>query len=111
MFLSQNLVPCRYASKPEKWYYMETENNGLKDWLKCRTIGLCMVFNRLLNFHVVRSTRPCQFTPTCFIGKKQYRNLRDGNHLRKYPDYPDPEYFLSFTQKYPDGGDVKLSLA
>ena len=28
-----------------------------------RTVGLCMVFNRILNFHVVRSTRPCQFTP------------------------------------------------
>ena len=26
-------------------------------------VGLCMVFNRILNFHVVRSTRPCQFTP------------------------------------------------
>ena len=26
-------------------------------------VGLCMTFNRILNFHVVRSTRPCQFTP------------------------------------------------
>ena len=36
-------------------------------WLPIRTrlpeVGLCMVFNRILNFHVVRSTRPCQFTP------------------------------------------------
>ena len=79
---------------------METENNGLKEWLKCRTVGLCMVFNRLLNFHVVRSTRPCQYTPTCFIGKKEYRHLRDQSHVNKNPDYPDPEYYLTFVQKY-----------
>ena len=30
----------KYASKPEKWYYMETQGNALKDWLKCRTVGL-----------------------------------------------------------------------
>ena len=27
----------KYASKPEKWYYLETESNSLKDWLKART--------------------------------------------------------------------------
>jgi len=90
----------KYASKPEKWYVMETTKNDLKDWLKCRTVGLCMVFNRLLNFHVVRSTRPCQFTPACFIGKKEYRNLRDPGHVAKVPDYPDPKYYLTYTQKY-----------
>lgn len=39
-------------------YYLETERNGVKDFLQCRTVGLCMSHNRLLNFHVVRSTRP-----------------------------------------------------
>ena len=52
-------------------------------------------FNRLLNFHVVRSTRPCQFTPACFIGKKEFRNQRDASHLRKAPDYPDPKASFS----------------
>ena len=35
----------KYASKPEKWYFMETEKNGLKDWLKCRTVGIlvCLI--------------------------------------------------------------------
>ena len=28
----------KYASKPEKWYYLETERGGVKDFLKCRTI-------------------------------------------------------------------------
>ena len=47
-----------------------------------RTVGVCMAFNRLLSFHVVRSTRPCQYVPACFIGKKEYRNLRDHGHVR-----------------------------
>ena len=59
-----------------------------------------MCFNRLLSFQVVRGTRPCQFTPACFIGKREYRNLRDAGHVAKCPDYPDPQYYLSFTQKY-----------
>ena len=29
----------KYASKPEKWYYMETDSNSLKDWLKRRIVG------------------------------------------------------------------------
>ena len=45
----------------------ETNNFFYPCWLSIRTrlpeVGLCMVFNRILNFHVVRSTRPCQFTP------------------------------------------------
>ena len=79
---------------------LEVSKNSLKDWLKSRTVGLCMAFNRMMNFHVVRGTRPCQFTPACFIGKKEYRNLRDPGHMQKHPDYPDPKYYLSFTQKY-----------
>ena len=47
----------KYCSKPEKWFYMECDNNGLQHWLRCRTVGLAMVYNRLLEFRVVRSTR------------------------------------------------------
>ena len=28
----------KYASKPEKLYYLETERDGVKDFLKCRTV-------------------------------------------------------------------------
>ena len=90
----------KYCSKPEKWYFLETVADGLKNWLKARTVGVCMAFNRLLSFHVVRSTRPCQYVPACFIGKKEYRNLRDPGHVQKFPDYPDPQYYLNYTQKY-----------
>ena len=90
----------KYCSKPEKWYFLETVADGLKNWLKARTVGLCMAFNRLLSFHVVRSTRPCIFIPACFIGKTEYRNRRDPGHLQKFPTYPDPQYYLTFTQKY-----------
>ena len=79
---------------------MEVSKNGLKDWLRSRTVGVCMAFNRILGFRVVRSTRPCSFAQGCFIGKKEYRNARDPAHLRNAPDYPDPFYFLNFTQKY-----------
>ena len=88
------------ASKPEKWYYLEVERNGVKDFLQCRTVGVCMAVNRLLNFHVVRSTRPCQFIPTNFLAHKEFRSKREDGHLAKFPDYPDAEFYLSFYQKY-----------
>ena len=69
-------------------------------WLKARTVGVCMTFNRLLGFHVVRSTRPCVFIPACFLGQKAYRNPRDPAHIEKHPSYPDPQYYLNYTQKY-----------
>jgi len=90
----------KYASKPEKWYYLETQRDGVKDFLKCRTVGLCMTHNRLLNFHVVRNTRPVQFTPTAFVPEKGSKTARDPSHLEKHPLYPDPQYYLSHTGKY-----------
>ena len=59
-----------------------------------------MAFNRLLAFHVVRSTRPCVFVPACFLGKTEYRNRREPPHLQRCPEYPDPQYYLNYTQKY-----------
>ena len=80
-----------------KWYFLETVADGLKNWLKARTVGICMAFNRLLSFHVVRSTRPCTYVPACFIGKKEYRNLRDPGHIEKYPQFPDPQHHAPHT--------------
>ena len=77
-----------------------TRHPSLPSWLKARTVGVCMTFNRLLGFHVVRSTRPCVFIPACFLGQKAYRNPRDPAHIEKHPGYPDPQYFLNYTQKY-----------
>ena len=59
-----------------------------------------MAFNRLLRFHVVRSTRPCLFIPACFLGQTEYRVRRDPSHVKEHLSYPDPEYYLNFTQKY-----------
>ena len=59
-----------------------------------------MAHNRLLNFHVVRSTRPVQFTPTAFVPDKDQRTLRNSDHLVKNPEFPDPKYHLDSTQKY-----------
>ena len=90
----------KYASKPEKWYYLETERDGIKDFLKCRTVGVCMAQNRLLNFHVVRSTKPVLFTPSRFVPEKDCRTERDPLHIQNNPDYPDPQYYLTLTGKY-----------
>ena len=79
---------------------MENQKNGLVDWLKCRTVGLCMCFNRLMNFHVVRSTKPCQKTQVTFIGNDEFRVERDLKHIQKYKEYPDNKHFISYTQKF-----------
>ena len=33
---------AKYAAKAEAWFHMETVKDGIKDWLKCRCVGLCM---------------------------------------------------------------------
>jgi len=96
----------KYASKAEKYYYMETQRDGteqvntVRDFLKCRTVGMCMAHNRLLNFRVVRSTRPVQYTPTCFVPLREHRTPRDPAHIKRVVEYPDPTFYLSSTGKY-----------
>eukprot|EP00973_Karenia_brevis_P094463 12422633-Karenia_brevis.AAC.1 len=94
------LYATKYASKPEKYYYLEGERGGIKDFLKCRTVGLCMTHNRLLNFHVVRNTRPVQYTPTTFVAAKGNKTPREPSHIKTHLTYPDPHYYLSHTGKY-----------
>ena len=84
----------------EKWFFLENNKNGLVDWLRSRTVGLCMCWNRLMNFHIVRSTKPCQKTQISFIGSDEFRMERDPKHIIKFPEYPDKKHFLSYTQKY-----------
>ena len=90
----------KYTCKPERWYYLEAEKSGLQHWLKCRTIGQCQAWNRLMGFKSVRSTRPVQWTPCDFCPNPAYASKRDELHLSRFPDYPDPERLLSYTQKY-----------
>ena len=90
----------KYASKQEPWYYLETERDSVKQFLQCRTVGLCMAHNRLLGNRVVRSTVPVEFTPTDFIPPREARTPRDELHIERNPAYPDPEFFLSKTGQY-----------
>ena len=83
---------AKYCSKPEPWYFLETEKNGLKDWLKARTVGLCMAFNRILHFH---STRPVQWQPAEFVPKKDSCVPRGPSHISKKTDYPDEQFFMN----------------
>ena len=91
---------AKYASKAEKWYYLETQRDGVRDFIKARTVGLCMCHNRLLGYRVVRSTRPVQYTPTAFIPARESRTPRDPNHVERVPAYPDPQFYLSHAGKY-----------
>ena len=89
----------KYASKGEKYYFLETERDGVKDFLKARTVGLCMAHNRLLNFHVVRSTRQVVFVPTIFVPGENTHTRRSPEHVASNGGYPDPAFFLGYVQE------------
>ena len=91
---------CKYAGKPEKWYFLDGDRSGVKEFLKCRTVGLCMTHNRLLNFHVVRSTKPLQYTAGEFVPPRGSRTPRDAKHKQMHPQYPDTRFYLSHFGKY-----------
>ena len=55
--------------------------------------------NRLLNFHVVRSTRPVVFTPAAFVPTARTHSRRDVEHMEQNPNYPDPAFFLGRIQE------------
>ena len=88
---SQGGVGCKWDCllSWRHWYYLETSSNGLKNFLKCRTVGLCMTHNRLLGCHVVRSTKPVHYIFPVFISPRDRRMPRDEKHLAKHPHYPD----------------------
>ena len=90
----------KYCSKPERYFFMESETNGVKTWLKARTIGLCATFNRLLNYHSVRSTKPVTFLPSAFVRDTEYSSRRAESHLARFPEHPDPLFHLSLLGKY-----------
>ena len=82
------------------WYYLETERDGVRDFIKARTVGLCMAQNRLLGFRVVRNTRPVQYTPGEFIPARENRTPRELKHIERLPNYPDPQFYLHLAGKY-----------
>ena len=89
---------------------MESEKNGVKSWLKARTIGLCACFNRLLGYHPVRSTRPVIFFSSMFIRDNEHSNKRTDYHLAKSPEYPNPVFYLGHLQQYFFRADALLHL-
>ena len=91
---------CKYAAKPEKYFYLDSKIDDVKQFLKCRTIGICMAINRIMGFRVVRSTHSVTKTSPSFVPPSWNRMPRDRSHQQRNPDYPDPEYYLSNTMKY-----------
>lgn len=90
----------KYASKAEQHYFVETEKDSAKFFLKARTVGLCMAYNRLMGFRVVRSTRPVKFLHTEFLPSNSGRIERTQEHQQFNPGYPDKDYYLNLTQQY-----------
>ena len=90
----------KYASKPEKSYYLETQRGSVRDFIKARTVGMCMAHNRLLGYRVVRNTRPVQYTPTEFIPARESCTPREPEHIERLPGYPNPKFYLSHAGKY-----------
>ena len=80
---------------------METQQeNGLKQWLQGRVVGLCMTWARLLSYHIVRSTRAVVWTPPRFVDAPGTSSLRTDDHLAKATKYPDPLHYLTYIGKY-----------
>jgi hypothetical protein len=96
---------CKYCGKPEPWYYLETktaggEANPVKRYFQARNVGLCMCHNRLLGFHVVRSTCPTLFVWPQFVVPPEGRMRRTDEHIARLASYPDKKYYLNQTQMY-----------
>lgn len=71
--------------------------------LKARTVGLCAAYNRLLNYHCVRSTKPVTYLPSEFVRDTAYSSVRSDGHLKKYSyplEFPDPLFHLSLLGTY-----------
>ena len=76
-----NFPSGTYHLNEESSHDPDSEIEGVKlcDNHKCcissphRTVGLCMAHNRLLAFHVVRSTRPCQYILAQFVPPRDMR--------------------------------------
>ena len=78
----------------------QADQNGLKKWLMARTVGLPTAWNRLLNFHFVRSTKAVVYVPPAFAQEACNSSRRTPEHLAQVPAYPDPVFYCSFLGKY-----------
>ena len=95
------LYAGKYCSKPEKWFFLQCQQNGLQHWLRCRTVGQCMTHNKLMEFRVVRSTRAVVWTPTRLVEDREHSMRRTPQHLDKHgTDYPDAVWYLHYQGKY-----------
>ena len=60
-------------------------------------------YNRLLNYHCVRSTKPVTYLPSEFVRDTAYSSVRSEAHLKKYSypnEFPDPLFHLSLLGTY-----------
>ena len=96
---------CKYAGKPEPWYFLETmtpggEANPVKRFLQSRNVGACMACKRLMGWHIIRSTKDVRFLFTKFVILDKDRIPRSEEHIVKAVGYPDPTHYLNQVQYY-----------
>ena len=65
-----------------------------------RNVGLCMCHNRIMGFHVVRSTVPTLYLWPQFTVDPAARVARAEEHLAKTTQYPDKHHYMNQVQKY-----------
>ena len=97
------LYACKYAGKPEPWFFMETtggEANPVKRFLQCRHVGMPMCHSRMLGFHVVRSTVPTLYVFPQFTVANKARIERNPEHKQRSASCPDPQYYCNRMQQY-----------
>ena len=93
------LYGTKYVAKPEPQYYIDANgpaDNPIRQFFLGHTVGLPLALNRLLGFHVVRSTRSTLFLGSGFLSP----SIRAADHVNNCPDYPDPVRYLGKNQWY-----------
>ncbi len=93
------LYGTKCVAKPEPQYYIDSSgpaDNPVRQFFLGRTVGLPLALNRLLGFHIVRSTRSAVFLGSGFLSP----SIRAPDHVKNCPDYPDPVRYVGTNQWY-----------
>ena len=90
----------KYASKPERWYFLEAEKSGLQHWLKCRTIGVCQAWNRIWASSQFAAPARCNGRPVTSARTRFTPASGTSSTVPGSLTTPDPERLLSYTQRY-----------
>ena len=72
----------------------------MKRFLQRRHVSMPMCHNRMLGFHVVRSTVPTLYLWPQFTVANKFRIERNPEHKQRAASYLDPQYYCNQMQYY-----------